>query len=148
LARETASRGEAIGLPRDASAILLMETDGHPAAVEEESHRMAEIARALHARDVMIAQTVKEALRLATARRAAFSSLASIAPTTILEDATVPRSQLARMVEHIQHIAEKYLLRNWHIRTYGRWQSASNLSDKRKGSRRDAPGRTGYEGDF
>ena len=34
----------AIGLPRDASAILLMETDGHPAAVEEEAHRMAEIA--------------------------------------------------------------------------------------------------------
>jgi len=108
LARETASRGEAIGLPRDASAILLMETDGHPAALEEESHRMSEIARALHARDLTIAQTVEEALRLATARRAAFSSLARIAPTTILEDATVPRSQLARMVEHIQHIAEKY----------------------------------------
>jgi hypothetical protein len=48
-------------------------TDGHPAALEEESHRMAEIARALHARDVRIAQTVEEALRLATARRAAFS---------------------------------------------------------------------------
>jgi glycolate oxidase len=77
---------------------------------------------------------------MATARRAAFSSLARIAPTTILKDATVPRSELARMMEHIQHIAEKYQLRNWHIRTYGRWQSASNLSDKRKGSRRDAPG--------
>ncbi len=47
----------AIGLPRDASAILLMETDGHPAAVEEEANRMAEIAKALHARDVKVAQT-------------------------------------------------------------------------------------------
>lgn len=105
-----------IGLPRNAAAILLMETDGHPAAVEEEAHRMAEIARALHARDVRIAQTVEEALRLAAARRAAFSSLARIAPTTILEDATVPRSELARMVEHIQQIAEKYQLR---IGTFG-----------------------------
>ena len=34
----------------------------------------------------------------------------------ILEDATVPRSELARMVEHIQHIAEKYRLR---IGTFG-----------------------------
>jgi glycolate dehydrogenase FAD-linked subunit len=105
-----------IGLPRDASAILLMETDGHPAAVEEEAQRMADIARAQDARDVRVAQTVEEALLLATARRAAFSSLARIAPTTILEDATVPRSELARMVEHIQQIAEKYQLK---IGTFG-----------------------------
>jgi glycolate oxidase len=106
----------AIGLPRAASAILLMETDGHAATVEEEASRMAEIARTFHARDVRIAQTAEEALRLATARRAAFSSLARIAPTTILEDATVPRSELARMVEYIQHIGEKYRLR---IGTFG-----------------------------
>jgi glycolate oxidase len=55
-------------------------------------------------------------VRLATARRAAFSSLARIAPTTILEDATVPRSELAQMVEHIQRIAEKYRLK---VGTFG-----------------------------
>ena len=55
-------------------------------------------------------------MRLATARRAAFSSLARIAPTTILEDATVPRSELAQMVEHIQQIAEKYRLK---VGTFG-----------------------------
>ena len=106
----------AIGLPREAAAVLLMETDGHPAAVEEEAGRMAEIARNLHARDVRVAQTVDEAVRLATARRAAFSSLARIAPTTILEDATVPRSELAQMVEHIQRVAEKYGLK---VGTFG-----------------------------
>jgi glycolate oxidase len=106
----------AIGLPREAAAILLMETDGHPAAVEEEASRMAEIARNLHASDVRVAQTAEEAMRLATARRAAFSSLARIAPTTILEDATVPRSELAQMVEHIQQIAEKYRLK---VGTFG-----------------------------
>jgi glycolate oxidase len=106
----------AIGLPREAAAILLMETDGHPAAVGEEANRMAEIARSLHARDVRVAQTAEEAARLATARRAAFSSLARIAPTTILEDATVPRSELAQMVEHIQQIAEKYRLK---VGTFG-----------------------------
>ena len=77
---------------------------------------MAEIARNLHASDVRVAQTADEAVRLATARRAAFSSLARIAPTTILEDATVPRSELAQMVEHIQQIAEKYRLK---VGTFG-----------------------------
>ena len=77
---------------------------------------MAEIARNLHARDVRVAQTADEAARSATARRAAFSSLARIAPTTILEDATVPRSELAQMVEHIQQIAEKYRLK---VGTFG-----------------------------
>ena len=42
---------------------------------------------------------------MATARRAAFSSLARLAPTTILEDATVPRSELARMVAKISVLA-------------------------------------------
>jgi glycolate oxidase len=106
----------AIGLPRDAAAILLIETDGHPAAVEEEAGRMAEIARTKHARDVRVAQSAEEALRLASARRAAFSSLARIAPTTILEDATVPRSELARMVEHIQQVAGRHRLK---IGTFG-----------------------------
>jgi glycolate oxidase len=106
----------AIGLPRDAAAVLLMETDGHPAAVEQEAEEMAKIARDSKAREVKVAQNAEEALRLATARRAAFSSLARIAPTTILEDATVPRSELSRMVEEIQRVAERHNLK---IGTFG-----------------------------
>jgi glycolate oxidase len=62
-----------VGLPLDAEAIPLMETDGHPAVVQEEAHQMAEIARQCGATDVQIAQTPEEATRLATARRVAFS---------------------------------------------------------------------------
>lgn len=105
-----------MGLPRDAAAILLIETDGHPAAVDEEARRMEEIARATGARAVTVAQNDAEAAQLATARRAAFSSLARLAPTTILEDATVPRSELARMVARIQEIADKYHLK---VGTFG-----------------------------
>src|SRR5690606_3120504 len=97
-----------IGLPREAAAILLMESDGHPAAVDEEALRMAEIARTCGAKEVKIAASEEEALQLASARRAAFSALARLAPTTILEDATVPRSELARMVGFIQNVAEKH----------------------------------------
>jgi glycolate oxidase len=97
-----------VGLPLDAEAILLMETDGHPAVVEEEAQQIAEIASRYGATGVQIAQTLEEGARLATARRVAFTALARVAPTTILEDATVPRSELAKMIRFIQQVAAKY----------------------------------------
>jgi len=100
-----------IGLPLDAEAILLMETDGHPVVVEEESTRMIELARAHHARDVRTAKDAAEAEKLTSARRSAFSALARVSPTTILEDATVPRSELAAMIAFIQQTAAKHQLR-------------------------------------
>jgi glycolate oxidase len=100
----------AIGLPLDAEAVLLMETDGHPAVVEEEAARMMEYARAHRARDVRAARDAAEADRLTSARRSAFSALARVAPTTILEDATVPRSELAAMIAFIQQTARKHRL--------------------------------------
>jgi len=100
-----------VGLPREAEAILLMETDGHPAVVAEEAEIMAQLARKQGALDVRIAGTAEESLRLASARRSAFSALARVAPTTILEDVTVPRSELAGMVAFIQDLAKRHNLR-------------------------------------
>jgi len=100
-----------VGLPRDAEAILLMETDGHSAVVAEEAEIMAQLARKQGALDVRVAETSEEAQRLATARRSAFAALARVAPTTILEDVTVPRSELAGMVGFIQDLAKRHNLR-------------------------------------
>ena len=105
-----------VGLPREAEAVLLMETDGHPAVVAEEAEIMAQLARKHGALEVRVAETTEEALRLATARRSAFAALARVAPTTILEDVTVPRSELAGMVAFIQDAAVRYNLR---IGTFG-----------------------------
>lgn len=99
-----------IGLPTDAAALLLMETDGHPAAVEDEAAKMLEIARAHGAREVKMAADEAEGARLAAARRNAFSALARIKPTTILEDVTVPRSELAGMVRFINETAARHRL--------------------------------------
>lgn len=105
-----------VGLPLDAEALLLMETDGHPAVVEDEAKWMEQIAHRHGALAVTLAQSADEAGRLATARRAAFSALARIAPTTILEDATVPRSHLAEMIRFIQETGARHRLR---IGTFG-----------------------------
>jgi glycolate oxidase len=104
-----------VGLP-DCEALLLMETDGHPAQVEDEARQMVEIARKNGCLEVRIAKDDTEANALAAARRSAFSALARVAPTTILEDATVPRSELAQMVRFVDGIAQKYKLR---IGTFG-----------------------------
>jgi glycolate oxidase len=105
-----------VGLPLDCEALLLMETDGHPAVVAEEAAAMERLARANGALQVRVAQDDAEAARLATARRAAFSALARVAPTTILEDATVPRSRLAEMIRFVAQVAAKHRLR---IGTFG-----------------------------
>ena len=105
-----------VGLPLDCEALLLMETDGHPAAVAEEASKMEELAKANGAMEVRVARDATEAAQLTTARRSAFSALARLAPTTILEDATVPRSELAHMIRFVAEVAKKHELK---IGTFG-----------------------------
>ncbi len=105
-----------VGLPTEAAAVVLIETDGHPAVVEEEAAAMGVIARENGAIAVEEAADEAHALRLATARRSAFSALARIRPTTILEDVTVPRSRLAEIVGFVEEVAERHRLQ---IATFG-----------------------------
>lgn len=105
-----------IGLPTDVEALVLMETDGHPVVVEEEAAQMMVLAKANGAREVRAAADEAEGAKLAAARRNAFSALARVRPTTILEDVTVPRSELATMVAFIDSVAKKH---NLQIGTFG-----------------------------
>ena len=105
-----------VGLPTDCAAVLLMETDGHPAVVADEAAQMESLARMHGAREVRTARDEAEALQLASARRNAFSALARRRPTTILEDVTVPRSELAAMVRFIAETAAAFGLQ---IGTFG-----------------------------
>lgn len=97
-----------VGLPRDAEAVLLIEADGHPDAVADEVAQIEKLCRDHRATTVRVAADAAEATRLATARRSAFSALARLRPTTILEDVTVPRSELAGMIRDVETIARKH----------------------------------------
>jgi glycolate oxidase len=105
-----------IGLPTNVKAVLLIEQDGPQEVVERDIEKIADICRNQHAVDVKVAASPEHAEALMTARRSALSALARLKPTTILEDATVPRSEVAKMVVAINEIAEKYGL---HIGTFG-----------------------------
>jgi len=98
-----------IGLPTDVQAILLIEQDGQELEhVKKDMNDIKNICAAEGATDIRMAQDEVEAEQLMMARRSALSTLARISPTTILEDATVPRSAIADMILAINRIAEKY----------------------------------------
>ncbi len=124
-----------VGLPRDAAAILLIETDGHPAAVADEAAAIEKLCQAHGATSVRRAANAAEATQLASARRSAFSALARLRPTTILEDVTVPRSELAGMIRAVEAIAEKHDL---NIATFGHFGDGNLhptiLTDERDGA--------------
>ncbi|MGG4431432.1 glycolate oxidase subunit GlcD [Bacillus licheniformis] len=97
-----------IGLPVHAKAVLLIEQDGTEDAVRRDIAVIEEICKKGNAVSVQTAQTEAEAEDLREARRTALSALARLKPTTILEDATVPRYEIAEMVKAINSIAEKH----------------------------------------
>jgi len=99
-----------LGLPTSIESLLLIEVDGRPSVVEEDAAKIVELCKRHNCIEIKIAQNAAEAIRLKTARRAAFSALARVKPTTILEDVTVPRSEIAPMLERIDSIAAKYNL--------------------------------------
>ena len=105
-----------IGLPREMAALLLIEVDGHPAVVEEDSAKVIEVLNQVGAAKVSLAKTDEEALELATARRFALSAMARVSPSTLMEDATVPRSFMPQTFAEIEQLAKKY---NLTVGTFG-----------------------------
>ncbi len=98
------------GLPTQAEALLLIEVDGHEAIVREEEYRIKKICQEHRVSDLKIAKDESQRDLIWQARRDALPALARLKPTTILEDATVPRSKVPEMVKAIEKIGRKYKL--------------------------------------
>jgi len=97
-----------IGLDRNSEAMLLIEVDGRGSSVDEDAETIISILKKNNAAQIRIANNPAEALLLKTARRSAFSALARRRPTTILEDATVPRSEVPVMIEKIRTASSNF----------------------------------------
>jgi glycolate oxidase len=97
-----------IGLPVKSEAVLLIEVDGRGSIVQEDAEVIKQILKNNNCSFVKSAKDKNESEGLKTARRSAFSALARKRQTTILEDATVPRSELPVMIEKVNEAAKKY----------------------------------------
>jgi glycolate oxidase len=97
-----------LGLDRDAGALLLFGDDGSARDVGESLERMASACSAQGSRGVVLAPDVAGSEHLLAARRCSLPALSRLAPVTMLEDVTVPRPQIARMVDDIEEIARRH----------------------------------------
>lgn len=101
---------EPSGLPTDAEAIVIIEVDGHPAAIEEEITKCEAICFTMGSSNVKVAKTDAERNDIWKARKMVSPAITQMGPTKISEDATVPRSQIPVMMERLHRIREKYQL--------------------------------------
>jgi FAD/FMN-containing dehydrogenase len=98
----------AAGYPADAAAVLLVEVDGRPGAVNEETARVVAILREHGARAVQQAATEADRTRLWQGRKKAFGAMGRIAPDLVVQDAVVPRSRLPDIMDTIAGIGHRH----------------------------------------
>ena len=99
-----------LGLPIEAGAIILIELDGHPFALEEEMKQIKHVCELNGAMQTRIPKTKQEENQLWKARKLVSPAIVRIKPTKISEDATVPRSKIPEMCRRLEEIRKKYQL--------------------------------------
>ncbi len=95
-----------VGLPQDVEAILLIELDGHPAAITKEVEKIVDICRNLGA-EIEMAEDENARDNLWAARRAISPALYRIKPTKINEDIVVPRNMVPEMLKRLRKLSEE-----------------------------------------
>jgi glycolate oxidase len=96
------------GLPDDASALLLAQTDlPEPAAALEAEAILAEF-EAAGARDAVMSTDPVEAEALFDARRLAYPALEQRGDAMLTEDVCLPRGRLAEMLARVEEIAARH----------------------------------------
>ena len=103
------------GLPMDADAILIIETDGYPASLDTQIEEVADILQAHGGRGIRIAQSAEERERIWFARKSAAGAFSRFAPAYYLVDITVPRSRLAETLAEVNKICERYHVHAGHV---------------------------------
>jgi glycolate oxidase subunit GlcD len=100
----------AAGYPTDAAAVLLVELDGQPDAVEAEADLVQGILLECGARSVRSASSPADRARLWQGRKKAFGAMGRIAPDLAVQDAVVPRSALPEIMDRIAEIRDRHRL--------------------------------------
>jgi glycolate oxidase len=96
-----------MGLPVDAKALLLIQADGSPAAVEAESAQVVDILKKSGAKEVRVAKDADEAARYWKMRSGGFAAVFGAAHTVMAEDVAVPRDKLAEFIRKLDEISER-----------------------------------------
>ena len=99
------------GYDLDAAAIVLCESDGAAAEVEDEIARVQEVFTRSGATRTTVSRDEAERLRFWSGRKAAFPAMGRISPDYYCMDGTVPRKRIGEVLNFIGAMEKKYGLR-------------------------------------
>jgi glycolate oxidase len=99
------------GYDLEAAAILLCESDGTAAEVEDEIARMKAVLAAAGATRLAVSRDEGERLRFWSGRKAAFPAVGRISPDYYCMDGTIPKKRLGEVLNFIGAMEKKYGLR-------------------------------------
>lgn len=99
------------GYDLDAAAILLCESDGTAAEVDDEIDRMQAIFQRAGATGLLVSRNEQERLRFWAGRKNAFPAAGRVSPDYYCMDGTIPRRHLGKVLSAITEMETKYQLR-------------------------------------
>ena len=99
------------GYDLEAAAILLCESDGSAAEVEDEIAKMNEVLGRCGATRLAVSRNEAERLRFWSGRKAAFPAVGRISPDYYCMDSTIPKKRLGELLNFIGTLERKYGLR-------------------------------------
>jgi len=97
--------------PTEAAAILICELDGAEDEVAEALEKVRGILREQGADEIRVAADEAERQRFWAGRKAAFPAVGRISPDYYCMDGTIPRRELANVLQRIAGLGEQYGLR-------------------------------------
>jgi glycolate oxidase len=142
--------------PEGTAAILLLEVDGVPPAVEEEAARVEEACRAAGATELRRAHDEDDRRELWRVRRELSLSLKMVAPLKLNHDVVVPKGRIPQLFELVDRLRRDYRLRiplfghagdgNIHVNIMVDPQDAAELARAREAERALFEGVVALEG--
>jgi glycolate oxidase len=96
-----------MGLPVEAKALMLLQADGSPAAVEAEAQQIVDVLKKSGAKEVRVAKDADEAMKYWKMRSAGFAATYGAAHTVLSEDVAVPRDRLADFIHKLEEISAR-----------------------------------------
>jgi glycolate oxidase len=100
-----------VGYPLDVEAVLIVEADGAAAECEHVLAQVGEIAARNGAVFSRVSTSEEERLRFWAGRKAAFPAVGRLAPDYYCMDGTIPRGQLAFVLQRMDQMSQRHGLR-------------------------------------
>jgi glycolate dehydrogenase FAD-linked subunit len=99
------------GYPEGAGAVLIVELDGPPAQVVEDTLAVERICRECGAFEFHAAETADERARIWRGRKSSFAAMGRISQSYYVQDGVVPRTRLPEVLRRIAALSDEYGLR-------------------------------------